>query len=157
VPLCAAAQVGETVVPAPSSKPSYTRAYLAIGAGVALSGVSFLLAEKADDAYDRYQHETDPETIQDDYDAAVRYDRLAGGALLVGQTAVVLGLYWRLLKREPKAHTALSSAAFAAPTLAAERAPGEAQSEPPAARAPAPRATLIAEPMPMRVGVQVRF
>jgi hypothetical protein len=125
---------------------------VAIAAGVALSGASFLLAEKADDAYDRYLREVDPDAIQEHYDDAVRYDRFASASLLAGQAAIVLGLYWRLLHRPKPSRT---GATPGAPDLDVAEAAGVRPAEivPPVV----PRAALIAEPLPLRVGVRVRF
>lgn len=83
---------------APSSpRPSYTRAYIALGAGAALTGASFLLAEQADRDYARYLAGTDPARLEDDYRSAERGDRLSAAALIAGQAGFALAVYWRFL------------------------------------------------------------
>lgn len=90
--------------------PSYTRAYVALGAGAALTGVSFVLAEQADRDYARYLAETDPARLEDAYQAARRNDRLSAATLIAGQAGLALGVYWRFLHR-PGGHAALQRAA----------------------------------------------
>lgn len=76
---------------------SHTRAYVAMGTGLALTGLSFVFAEQADRNYDDYLTETDPDAIEDAYQATLRSDRIAAGTLIAGQAALVLGIYWRFL------------------------------------------------------------
>lgn len=93
---------------APSSPaPSHTRAYVALGAGAALTGASFLLAEKADRDYARYLAETDPARLEDAYQQAKRGDRLSAAALVAGQAGFALAIYWRFLHhpREARAQS----------------------------------------------------
>ncbi|MEO6461477.1 MAG: hypothetical protein ABIP29_00185 [Candidatus Eisenbacteria bacterium] len=80
-----------------STRPSYTRAYVALGAGAALTGASFLLAERADRDYERYLAETDPLRLEDAYQKAKRGDRLSAAALIAGQAGFALAVYWRFL------------------------------------------------------------
>jgi hypothetical protein len=93
--------------PAPTAvpfeaRPSYQRAWVAMGVGVALTGLSFVLAEQADKAYARYEVDLTSPELDADYDQAVRYDRFATGALLAGQLSLALGLYWRLVHHHPE-------------------------------------------------------
>jgi hypothetical protein len=90
----------------------------------------------------------------------VLYDRLAGGTLLVGQAAVVLGLYWRLLKRDPKPKAARPDGGLAPdlPLGSAERAADTVDlADHVTPETPPLRAEWIAEPWPLRVGVRLRF
>lgn len=80
---------------------SHSTAHIALGVGAGLTLASFLLAEGADRAYDRYLDETDPDRIEDAYDDAERYDRLATATLIVGQVSLVYGL-WRRFLHDPK-------------------------------------------------------
>ena len=90
--------------------PSYTKAYVTLAAGAALSIASFVLAESADRAYDRYLSATDPTAIEDAYQDAENLDRLSAGTLLVGTSALVLGVYWRFVKKPgPPSHAMLES------------------------------------------------
>jgi hypothetical protein len=82
---------------APAAHPSYKRAYIALGAGAALTGLSFVLAEQADRDYEEYLTETDPALLEDAYQSAKKKDRLAAAALIAGQAGLVLGIYWRFL------------------------------------------------------------
>jgi hypothetical protein len=100
-------------------RPSHARAWLALGAGVALTGLSFVFAQSADLAYADYQHGTVPGTLGADYDRAVRNDRWASATLLTGQVALALGLYWRFV-RHPRARRADSGLEGQAPS-----APGQ--------------------------------
>ena len=89
---------------------SHTRAYIALGAGAALTGASFLLAESADREYERYLVETDPARLEDRYDTARRLDRLSAGTLIAGQAGLALGLYWRFLHHPRDAQSSLTPA-----------------------------------------------
>ncbi|MGH7726757.1 MAG: hypothetical protein ACREOU_15125 [Candidatus Eiseniibacteriota bacterium] len=93
-----ARKASSVVTPESVGGPSYTRAYIALGAGAALLLGSFLLAESADRAYERYNQETDPEEIEEAYDDAGRLDELAATTLIVGNLAIALGLYWRFIQ-----------------------------------------------------------
>jgi hypothetical protein len=84
-------------VPPPPPAVSYTRAYVALGVGAALTLGSFLLANEADNAYQRYLDETDPALLEGHYDDAQRYDHLATATLIAGQAALLLGVYWRFV------------------------------------------------------------
>lgn len=115
-PPAAAAEPG---LPPPT--PDYTRAYVAGGLGVALTGLSFWLADEADQAYDAYLSSSDPDQLESYYDEAVTYDRLASGALIVGQACLVLGVYWRFLRSSRGTSLAPASRA---PRLQAIAVPG---------------------------------
>ena len=83
----------------PSPEPNYTKAYVAAGAGVVLTGLSFWLAEEADRAYQDYETASDPDGIQSDYDRTVRLDKLSAASLIAGQAGIALGIYWRFLQK----------------------------------------------------------
>jgi hypothetical protein len=89
---------GSVVTPESVGGPSYTRAYVALGAGAALLLGSFLLAESADRAYERYLEETDPEEIEEAFDDAGQLDKLSAATLIAGNLGVALGLYWRFIQ-----------------------------------------------------------
>jgi hypothetical protein len=78
---------------------SYTRAWIALGLGAALTAISFAFAHSADQAYADYRASVDPATLGADYDRAVRNDRWASATLLAGQAGLALGVYWRLVSR----------------------------------------------------------
>lgn len=82
--------------------PDYTTAHVAIGVGAGLTIASFLLAESADRAYDAYLAGADPTGLEDDYDAAQRYDRLAAATLIGGQVTLIYGLWRRFLHDPPR-------------------------------------------------------
>jgi hypothetical protein len=107
---------------------SYTRAWVALGAGVALTAASFVLAEHADDDYARYLAGADPDALGDAYASAVHADRWASATLLAGQLALALGLYWRFVYRPAAGSAARAaaapSAAAAGPRLSLRAAPG---------------------------------
>lgn len=115
----APAAAAEPALPSPA--PDYTRAYVAGGIGLALTGLSFWLAEEGDQAYEEYQAGSDPAAIESAYDRAVTYDKLASGALVLGQAALVLAVYWRFL-RSPD--TPSDARTAAAPRLAPVAVPG---------------------------------
>lgn len=83
----------------PSPEPNYTKAYVAAGAGLALTGLSFWLAEEADRAYADYESGSDPDQIQSDYDRTTRLDRLSAASLIAGQAGLALAVYWRFLRK----------------------------------------------------------
>ena len=95
-PPAALAQNDEVTEPPPTGR-SYTRAYVAMGTGLALTGLSFVLAETADQKYEEYLAETDPGRIEDIYQETLTADRLSAAALIAGQAALALGIYWRFL------------------------------------------------------------
>ena len=90
-----------------SPHPSYARAYVAFGAGVALTAGSFGLATSADRAYDRYLGASDPGSITAAYDDARRLDHMSAGLLLAGTGALALGVYWRFIHRPASTRGAL--------------------------------------------------
>jgi hypothetical protein len=87
------------VVQVEERRPSYIGAYLVMAAGAALIGGSFVLAERADDTYDRYLVETDEAAIEELYDQTILYDRMARGTLIGGEGLVAYGLYLRFVRR----------------------------------------------------------
>lgn len=86
---------------------SHTTAYVALGTGAALVGISFLLDRNADDAYAEYLAETDPARIEDAYRRTVLNDRLSSASLLTGEGLMVLGVYLRFLQRPVPGRVAL--------------------------------------------------
>lgn len=82
---------------------SHMGSNLAIAGGVALIGVSFVLGHAANDTYDAYLRETDPQQIDELYDRTVLLDRGASGTLLLGEALVCAGLYGRFLRHPPNA------------------------------------------------------
>jgi hypothetical protein len=86
--------------------PSHTRAYVALGAGIALAATSFVLSDRADRAYGRYLAASDPVEIAAAYDDARRFDRWSAGTLLAGTGALALGVYWRFIRRPSPVHGA---------------------------------------------------
>ena len=95
-------------IPISSASPrSHGWAYLAMAAGVALIGGSFLLGHEADDTYDEYLAATDPDQIESLYDRTVLYDRYAQASLLGGEALVVTGVYLRFIHRPKPARVGL--------------------------------------------------
>jgi hypothetical protein len=80
-------------------KSDYTRAYIALGVGGALTISSFLIQREADRAYDRYLEGTDPSQISSDFHEAERLDKWSAATLLAGTGALALGVYWRFIRR----------------------------------------------------------
>jgi len=81
----------------------YTRAYVALGVGAALTLGSFVIQREADRAYDRYLTGTDPEQITKDFNQAENLDKWSAATLLAGTGALALGVYWRFIHHpEPK-------------------------------------------------------
>jgi hypothetical protein len=109
-----AADDPDTPIVSPAPPASYTRAYLVLGAGAALTITSFVLAEEADAAYARYEDESDVDRMEDAFQDAKRLDRISAAALIAGQGALALGIYWRFLRR-PRSDARLGSEAGAAP------------------------------------------
>ena len=86
---------------------SFKTAYLAMAGGAVLLGSSVLLARHADDTYEEYLAETDPETIEALYDEAIRYDWYTRAALVGGNVLIATGLYLRFIKPPPTPGLAL--------------------------------------------------
>ena len=103
--LLAAPPAARAAEPAPEPPVSHRTAHVALGVGAGLTIASFVLAEAGDRAYERYEGETDPDRIEDAYDDAARYDRLAVATLVVGQVALVYGL-WRRFLHDPEPRSA---------------------------------------------------
>jgi hypothetical protein len=98
---CACAQAASPfpVVEVASQRPPKHRlAYVAMVTGAALVGGSFLLTHQANQAYDDYLRETDPQRIETFYDRADLYDRLSSTSLISGELLIVTGLYLRFLR-----------------------------------------------------------
>jgi hypothetical protein len=93
----------QKVEASPAESSSKTPGWILLGGGLALDIGSFVLAGKADDAYRDYQAGTDPATLAQSYDDAVRYDRWASATLIVGQVAIGAGLYYLLIKHPKNA------------------------------------------------------
>ena len=129
-----AAEVGIAEPP----QPNYTKAYVSMAGGLALTIGSFFVAEGADRAYQDYLLGTDPQGMQDDFNQSVSLDRLASAMLITGQAGLILGIYWRFIKRTPQSLPSESLARFATP-----------QSQ--------PRFQWFANPMSRRVGLEFRF
>ena len=87
--------------PAGAPAPSYTRAYVALGAGAVLTLTSFGLAASADRAYERYLGASDPASITAAYDDAHQLDQWSAALLLAGTASLALGVYWRFIHRPP--------------------------------------------------------
>jgi hypothetical protein len=91
--------------PGPTPKtPVYKKAWLRwtmVGVGAALSVSAIPLHHKADDWYDQYLSSSNVDEIPYLYDQTKKYDRLAGGALVVGQTLLVSGIVMLLLGQRP--------------------------------------------------------
>jgi hypothetical protein len=91
--------------PGPTPKtPVYRKAWLQwtmVGVGAALSVSAIPLHHKADDWYDQYLSSSNADEIPYLYDQTRKYDRLAGGALVVGQTLLVSGIVMLLLGQRP--------------------------------------------------------
>ena len=100
-------------------KVDYTRAYVALGVGGALTVTSFVLQRQADRAYDRYLAGTDPSQISKDFDEAERLDTWSAATLLAGTGALALGVYWRFIKHpEPSKGASLELEPSFSPTHA---------------------------------------
>jgi hypothetical protein len=95
--------VGSSLGPTPKT-PVYKKAWLQwtmVGVGAALSVSAIPLHQKADDWYDQYLSSSNSDEIPYLYDQTRKYDRLAGGALVVGQTLLVSGIVMLLLGQRP--------------------------------------------------------
>jgi hypothetical protein len=91
--------------PGPTPKtPIFKKAWVRwtmVGVGAALSVSAIPLHQKADDYYDQYLSSSNADEIPYLYDQTRKYDRLAGGALVVGQTLLVSGIVMLLLGQRP--------------------------------------------------------
>jgi len=103
----AAAPFPEIPLQPPGGGRTHGWAYLALVAGAAMIGGSFVLAEQADDTYGEYLAATDPGQIEELYDRTVVYDRAAQASLLTGEALVVTGLYLRFIRRPKPARIGL--------------------------------------------------
>jgi hypothetical protein len=97
------------VLPSPTQVVrSHTWAYLAMGAGAALVGSSFVFQRLADDAYDDYLVATEPDRIERLYDRSVRYDWMERSALIGGEALIATGLYLRFIRRPAASRLSLA-------------------------------------------------
>lgn len=85
----------------------HAAAYACALAGAGLVAGSFPLADEADRRYARYQRETDPGRIAARWDATVREDRLASGALLAGEGLLATAVWLRFIHRPRETRIAL--------------------------------------------------
>lgn len=99
VPAAAAAPAFEQVPLPPPTRTSHAGAYACLVTGVGMMAGSFVLARRADHAYDRYLEAELPSEIDRLYNQAVRYDRLSSGALIGGEVMLAAGLYLGFLRR----------------------------------------------------------
>ena len=76
-------------------------------AGAALVGTSFPLASEADRRYEAYLAETDLGRIDDRFNATVRMDKLASGALLAGEGLLATAVWLRFVRGENTERVAL--------------------------------------------------
>jgi heme A synthase len=88
----------------------HAAAYACALAGAGLIGASFPLADDADRRYRTYEREADPTRIAGRWDATVRADRLASGALLTGEALLATAVWLRFLQRPGEHHVALEVA-----------------------------------------------
>jgi hypothetical protein len=98
--------------------PSRTRGWIALGTGAAVTLGSFFVAKAADQAYDRYQTETDPGAIEDHYQDAKQLDKIAAGMLIAGNAAMALGIYWGFIQRPESSFHRAALAPDVTPTRA---------------------------------------
>jgi len=107
---CAWAQAAGSfeVVPRPPADREPHRAALACAiAGVGLIAASFPLSDLADRRYAAYLAETEPSAVEERYRATVRADRMASGALLVGEGLLVTAVWLRFLHRSRESRAGL--------------------------------------------------
>lgn len=82
-----------------SPRRPHRAAWVCAVAGVGLIGASFPLAQSADRRYAQYLSATMPADIRDRWDATVRMDHLASGALLGGEVLFATAVYLRFVRR----------------------------------------------------------
>jgi hypothetical protein len=102
-----------------------TGALLIVG-GVAFDVVSFILADRADKAYEDYRNEIDPVRVESQYRRAVHMDRWASASLVAGQAAVAGGLYL-VLVRAPRSHSESAPSSLAPESPRSENAAAESR------------------------------
>ncbi len=102
-------------LPAPPHR-GHARAWLTLGAGVAMLGGSFLIHDRANRTYDRYLASSDPEEIGRLYDRTTTLDRLSGATLIAGEALLATGVYLRFLRtpRDARVSVALAPGRCAA-------------------------------------------
>jgi hypothetical protein len=110
--VCAHAQAAgpfETVpMPVRSSTSGHRAAYLTIGAGLGLVGVSFALRRRANGRYAEYLAGTDPDEIVRLYGQTVSLDRWSAAALIGGELVVAGGVYLRFLRPTSRVRLAVT-------------------------------------------------
>lgn len=77
---------------------SHAGAYAAFLAGAGLIGASFVIGDRANDAYAEYLAATDPDRIEDRFERTRRLDGWATATLLAGEALVGAGIYLRFLR-----------------------------------------------------------
>jgi hypothetical protein len=98
----------ETIPLPANQRHGHLLAYSSLLVGAGLIGGSFVLSAQANDKYDEYLAETDPEQIDRLYDETVRLDKLSSGALISGEVLVALGLYLRFLRHPAESRVQVS-------------------------------------------------
>ena len=83
--------------------------WITAAVGAALVAASFPLADLADRRYAAYLGETDPRRIEDRWNASVRADRYASGALLGGEGLLVTAVWLRFLHHPAGGRVALQA------------------------------------------------
>jgi hypothetical protein len=108
--VCASARTAFAFEVLPRPQPVHQRHLAAYGcalAGAALIGASFPLADAADRRYAEYLAETRPAEIDSRWNRTVLADRTASGALLAGESMLVIATYLRFVRRPAQSHVAL--------------------------------------------------
>jgi len=82
-------------------------AFACAALGCGLVAASFPLADAADRRYEEYLVEGDPSRIESRWQASVRADRIASGALLSGEALLAGALWLAFLHRPHDAHVTL--------------------------------------------------
>ena len=110
--VCAHAQaaVPFEVLPRPvAPRQSHRAAWVCAAAGVGLIGASFPLSQAADRRYAEYLSATTLADIRDRWDATVRTDHLASGALLGGEALLATAVYLRFIRRPHEARLSVDA------------------------------------------------
>lgn len=97
-PAWAAEPFEEVVLPS-AKKKSHTLAYGSMITGASLIGASFILRDRANERYDAYLIETEPDEITRLFDETRTLDRLSSSALIGGEALLALGIYLRFVHR----------------------------------------------------------
>jgi hypothetical protein len=98
------------VIPLHPREPAHPHraAYTLIAAGLALTGASFVLEDRAQRTYDDYLAATETRRITELYDRTAHYDRLSSGALVGGQVLIGAGIWTRFIHHTSPARLALA-------------------------------------------------